>query len=34
MSERFTFRREHRLAGRGALRRVMDARARAEVGPL
>ena len=34
MSERFTFRREQRLAGRGAFRRVMDARARAEVGPL
>ncbi|MEY2795304.1 MAG: ribonuclease protein component [Planctomycetota bacterium] len=34
MSVRFTFRREQRLAGRGAFRRVMDARARAEVGPL
>jgi len=34
VSECFTFRREQRLAGRGAFRRVMDARARAEVGPL
>lgn len=34
MSGRLTFRRTQRLAGRGAFRRVIDARARAEVGPL
>lgn len=33
MSDRLTFQRTQRLAGRGAFRRVMDARARAEVGP-